>query len=192
MTYTPTDEDLAVGLNVVRRLARQFGANASSREEFFSAGLVGLARACASYRRKHRVLFGTYAAFRVRGAMLDFIRLERGREDMQDDTGRLHRDGHKPKVRLMFLNDMCRTEDLNSIPFVSPDADWWEYMLRGLSREDRLMMKLLYQAGFTMKQAGRVIGISEPRVCQRHKAVLSFLRCRLTRQGKEEELRAAI
>lgn len=59
-----------------------------------------------------------------------------------------------------------------------------EYLTRGLSREERLVLVLYYYEDLTMAEIGLVLDLSESRVSQIHKDVLSRLRQRF--KGKEE------
>ncbi len=60
-----------------------------------------------------------------------------------------------------------------------------EFITRGLSREERLVMILYYYEDLTMAEIGVVLDLSESRVSQIHKDVISRLRNRF--KGKLEE-----
>jgi len=51
--------------------------------------------------------------------------------------------------------------------------------LRGLPSRDRLILRLYYWKGLTMKRIGRLLGLTESRVCQIHKTALLRLRAAL-------------
>ncbi len=53
-----------------------------------------------------------------------------------------------------------------------------DYITRGLNREERLVLVLYYTEGLTMAEIGLVLDLSESRVSQIHKDVLSRLRRR--------------
>lgn len=59
---------------------------------------------------------------------------------------------------------------------------------RGLSSEERLILILYYYEDLTMFEIGRVLDVSESRVCQLHKEVIARLRNRLKGKPKEEYL----
>jgi RNA polymerase sigma factor for flagellar operon FliA len=60
-----------------------------------------------------------------------------------------------------------------------------EFITRGLSREERLVLILYYYEDLTMAEIGVVLDLSESRVSQIHKDVIARLRNRF--KGKLEE-----
>lgn len=63
-----------------------------------------------------------------------------------------------------------------------------QFMTRGLTRMQRLVVMQLYYEDLTMREAGAVLGISESRVSQIHKEVLGQLRQALAADIPREEL----
>jgi len=61
-----------------------------------------------------------------------------------------------------------------------------EYITRGLSREERLVLILYYYEDLTMAEIGLVLDLSESRVSQIHKDVLNRLRARFKGKHGEE------
>ena len=53
-----------------------------------------------------------------------------------------------------------------------------DYLTRGLKDQDRLIITLYYYERLTMAEIGRVLGVSESRVCQRHAEIMEQLRTR--------------
>jgi len=53
-----------------------------------------------------------------------------------------------------------------------------EYLTKGLKEQDRLIITLYYYERLTMAEIGRVLGVSESRVCQRHAEIVEQLRTR--------------
>lgn len=53
-----------------------------------------------------------------------------------------------------------------------------DYITRGLRKQERHVLLLCYYDGLTMKEAGKAMGLSESRVSQIHKSVLTALRRR--------------
>jgi RNA polymerase sigma factor for flagellar operon FliA len=61
--------------------------------------------------------------------------------------------------------------------------------LRALPERERLLVTLYYYEGLTLKEIGRILGVTESRVSQLHGRALSLLRARLV--ADEEEGRGA-
>lgn len=61
-----------------------------------------------------------------------------------------------------------------------------EYITRGLSREERLVLVLYYYEELTMSEIGMVLKLSESRVSQIHKDILQRLRHRFGKKLSEE------
>lgn len=58
-------------------------------------------------------------------------------------------------------------------------------LIGALARNEKTVVALYYQEGLTMKEIGRVMGISESRVCQIHTKTLKKLKAHLDRIGEE-------
>lgn len=54
--------------------------------------------------------------------------------------------------------------------------DFRDYVKKGLSRQEQLVILLYYFEQMTMKEIGETLGISESRVCQLHTSVIARLR----------------
>ncbi len=57
-----------------------------------------------------------------------------------------------------------------------------EFLTKGLKEQDRLIITLYYYERLTMAEIGRVLNVSESRVCQRHGEIVEQLRARFGRQ----------
>ena len=60
-----------------------------------------------------------------------------------------------------------------------------DWVTRGLSRAERLIIILYYFEGMTMKEIGETLALSESRVSQMHSAILERLKQHLQRKHKE-------
>jgi len=58
-------------------------------------------------------------------------------------------------------------------------------VIETLDREERIVLETYYWDGLTLKEIGKVMGLSESRVCQLHTAVILKLRGRLSKLEKE-------
>jgi len=57
--------------------------------------------------------------------------------------------------------------------------DLKEYLTKGMSREERLIVVLYYYEEFTMKKIGEILNLSESRISQMHSSIIARLRNRL-------------
>ncbi len=89
-------------------------------------------------------------------------------------------------VREIDVLEDKRSED----PFASfQSKDVKEWVTRGLSRAERLIIILYYFEEMTMKEIGETLALSESRVSQMHSAILGRLRQHLKRNQKELHVR---
>jgi RNA polymerase sigma factor for flagellar operon FliA len=63
-----------------------------------------------------------------------------------------------------------------------------DYITRGLSRDERMILVLYYYENLTMAEIGSLLNLSESRVSQIHKDVLQRLRTRAGSRQLAEEL----
>jgi len=66
-------------------------------------------------------------------------------------------------------------------------ADLRDWLTRGFSRRDRLIVILYYYEEMTMRQIGQTIGWSESRVSQRLDSIIGRLRARFCHTSSEHE-----
>jgi len=60
-----------------------------------------------------------------------------------------------------------------------------EFMLRGVSRKERLILLLYYYEDLTMREIGAALNLSESRVCQLHSRIISRLKLQLQKHQTE-------
>lgn len=102
---------------------------------------------------------------------------------------------HSEPVKILSLNELVRSDcpesEFSNIledesirkPFEKIEAeDGLNELTRGLSKIEQLVMILYYREELTMHQTGLLLGISESRVCQIHRAALLQLRATLKTQ----------
>jgi RNA polymerase sigma factor for flagellar operon FliA len=63
-----------------------------------------------------------------------------------------------------------------------------DYITRGLTRDERLVLILYYHEELTMSEIGLVLSLSESRVSQIHKDVIERLRKRFASDAEREQL----
>lgn len=157
-------------------------------EALTNAGVPGLLRAIDSFQPERGILFATFSALHIQGAMLDEVR-------RHDWVPRLERSRHRkglaeaPRSFVAFqieVND--RGEETaygQSFPDEGPGPDhfqaiedFWREQLRGLTQTERLILLLYFRDGCTMKQIGEQLRLSESRISQMTSAMLRRLRSR--------------
>lgn len=187
--------------------------NSGDYDELFSAGLVGAAKGLRDYRESKGSL-GPYLARRIRGAMIDYLRVRNGgglgrairlRKKMLADLRRQAGDtpseseeaaiaevqrqidampGWNPPSSIEAMESQFEDSDHRQQILTSQDPpptwDWWEFVLRGLPRRQKLLLKLRFQAGFTLRECGRVIGVTEAMAYFLEKRALASIKERLS------------
>lgn len=147
------------------------------RDELESAGMVGLMRSAGRFKPSRGTAFITYAAPRIRGAIIDWMRDEDWRTRTQvRDAARRAEEGEKPPVMLSIdgMGDLLRSprSDMKAID----DAESFDRILRPLPREMKTIVTLYWRDGLTMREIGQAIGIGYSRVSQLHTAAMGILR----------------
>lgn len=118
-------------------------------------------------------------------------------QDRYDHLARISQLGREVHFSAMDPRDSAgqghfgeRAWDMGNVKQITPSAKMarsmlTEFITRGLSREERLVLVLYYFEDLTMAEIGGVLALSESRVSQIHKDVVSRLRARF--KGKVEE-----
>lgn len=189
----------------------------SEYEDLVHQGLLGLIDAVDRFDPKHGTRFSTYAAVRVRGKVLDYLRqsdfmsrscrkrvraIEKAVADLwmahrrepteeeiaahlgvsQDDVSRGLIDAGVVMLSLDASVEYEQEEDgslherLVDDKQVNPsaifeDEDLKQQIIAGLrklSQREQLLLSLYYYEGLTFKEIGKVMEITESRVCQLH------------------------
>ncbi len=158
-----------------------------NHDDMYSFGFFGLMQAIEKYDPKKDVKFPTFAFFRIHGAIRDAMR-------KWDPLSRPQR--QKDLIKFLSIDD-CKPESTSyNKPFSFKDVlvdkkvadphkvlankDMWQKILNVLpGREQKIIVDLYYQKGFSMSQIGRVIGMTESRISQifadcRHTIYLYF------------------
>lgn len=152
-------------------------------------GFLGLVNAIRKFDRSRGVPFKHYASQRIQHAMQDGMRsldwaprsarrkqkqggepvkefvslsLKMGETDSGDDVSLAARIGAK--------SDPCEAVDR---------SDLFDWITRGMSRADRLLVKLVYVEGMRQSEVWRTLGVSESCISQRCKHVERVLRAKL-------------
>ena len=152
----------------------------ADREDLISWGVVGLVQAAKRYRGDRGASFGSYAARRVRGQVLDALRerdpLSRAARRAYRSAQRASEDIAPPYVELSL-------DRIGDVPEQRPagaarDARWQEVAraLRDLAPAERRVLVLSYGRGLTLREIGAEIGLSESGVCRLRSRALERVR----------------
>ncbi|MFR9805704.1 FliA/WhiG family RNA polymerase sigma factor [Pseudonocardia sp. RS010] len=194
--------------------------------DLVQVGMFGLIEAVERFEPEREVRFESFAAQRIRGAMLDELRAqdwvprtararrreaERARERLETRLGRTVDDREVAEelgVALRELRGVLQHRQLVSVEALEaggegqvpvaelvPDEsapDPVEVVEHGetvrelvlavdaLGERDREVVRLYYLENRTLAEIGRLLGVTESRVCQLHSRLVTRLRTRLT------------
>ncbi|WP_324717740.1 RNA polymerase sigma factor WhiG [Carboxydochorda subterranea] len=200
-------------------------------DDLVSYGIFGLVEAVERYDFERGVKFETYAAARIRGAIIDGLRaadwvprsvrhkareLEKKLAQLESQLGRAASDEEIANALGISMQEYDRLmSELAGAQLVSLDEVWvadpeeesqlklmetvsdaaspspaeeaeerdLERMLAQaidrLPERERLVIALYYKEGLTLKEIGRVLGVTESRVCQIHTKAIVRLRSHL-------------
>ncbi|GAA2855610.1 hypothetical protein GCM10010472_11140 [Pseudonocardia halophobica] len=194
--------------------------------DLVQVGMFGLIEAVERFEPEREVRFESFAAQRIRGAMLDELRAqdwvprtararrreaERARERLETRLGRTADDreiADELGVGLRELRGMLQHRQLVSVEALESGGevqvpvaelvadesapDPLEVVEHGetvrelalavgaLGERDREVVRLYYLENRTLAEIGRLLGVTESRVCQLHSRLVTRLRTRLT------------
>ncbi len=138
------------------RLERESGASVSDAEVARKLGI--------SNQEFHRLASHFYA---VSVLSLDEVRVAQDGEAVR--WGSLIEDTDSPDPVERVLEE--------------EDAATLVQAIEELDEKDRLVLALYYQEGLTLKELGRVLGVTESRACQLHSRAIARLRDKIGRRG---------
>jgi RNA polymerase sigma factor for flagellar operon FliA len=149
--------------------------------------LVGLVQAARRYRDDAGAPFGAYAARRVRGQVLDALRerdpLTRSARRAYREARELDADLPPPVVEVSL--DRCIAAGIEpraaaSTRNVCRSQQWVRVAdeLRHIDPVERRVLVLSFARGFTLKEIGARIGLSESGVCRLRARALRHVRSR--------------
>lgn len=200
-------------------------------DDLMNVGVIGLIQAIERYDPSRDNKFTTYAAFRIRGAVLSELRsrdylsranrrktreLERAYQKLEQIHGREVDDEEVADEMGISLEQLYKIKQMSSISFVSFEEmgyslnnDKERFMnslvkgdgndiqkLTGLKElragiaesidelpeKEKLVISLYYMEDLTMKETGKVLGITESRVSQLHSQAIIHLRTKMRKK----------
>ncbi len=190
---TPENLNAVVELYIplVENIAKKFHKNGRAYQlglvdypDSVQNGILGLRQAIEKFDRTRNLLFSTYAVARIRGAILDGIRdvdwvprLVRSQKEetvRMSNYGTIHvvSDDNGGEFRMANPFDALRSNEPD--PTDNPE-EFWQDVLKGCSKNERIIILSYYRLDMSMKEIGKSLGLSESRVSQMHSALLSRL-----------------
>lgn len=194
-------------------------------EDLISYGMLGLMDALGKYDATKGMKFSSYAAIRIKGAMIDELRkispiskgamdkLNRYNEAIERLQKLLYREPSNHEIAKELGITIGEVADIeNNINYISvvsledlifsdedemplsgtikddrspspekalEEKEQIEYLSLGLDNlkeKDKMVLTLYYYEGLTLKEIGRILNVSESRVCQLHSRALVNLR----------------
>ena len=195
MRAIPLDES---HLNLVRRVARHVGRRLPrhvSIDDLVGAGSVGLVDASRKFDPSKGVAFDAYAAIRIRGAILDELRVadsvprssrggrsnegdDRSTSGVGDSVGRPARPSFVPydSVSEDAEEQGCDTRQADSMVEREEVRRALRTAVAGLERKLQIVLSLYYAEGLTLREIGGVLEVTESRACQLHSLAMDKLR----------------
>lgn len=215
---------------IVHRIAIHLPPNVDT-EDLINVGVIGLIQAIDRYDSSRDNKFTTYAAFRIRGAVLSELRsrdflsranrrkvreLEKAYLKLELKLGREVDDAELAEDMGISLDQLYRIRQMSSISFISYEELGYtsnndkEKLISNLVRDDandvltrtglkqlkiaiaeaieelpekeKQVLSLYYMDELTMKETGKVLGVTESRVSQLHSQAVIRLRSKLRKR----------
>jgi RNA polymerase sigma factor for flagellar operon FliA len=220
---------------IVHRIAIHLPPNVDT-EDLINVGVIGLIQAIDRYDSSRDNKFTTYAAFRIRGAVLSELRsrdflsranrkkireLEKAYLKLESKMGREVDDEELAEEMGISLEQLYRIRQMSTISFISYEELGYtsnndkEKLISSLVRDDakdvltltglkqlkmaiaesiedlpekeKLVLSLYYMEELTMKETGKVLGVTESRVSQLHSQAVIRLRSKLRKSNLLDE-----
>ncbi len=202
------------------------------RASLVQSGVVGLLDAARRYDARRAIRFRTYAAYRIKGEIIEYLRsLDIATRGVRAWGRTLTTARHRVLTRLgreasseemaaalnvslaRYHQIMQRVEDATLLslteaavadaaeaataqesfapsPSRDPAAEIEQkdmvnkltHTVKGLSAQERLVLRLYYEEELTLRQIGELLELTEGRICQIHAQAVARLRQALTRE----------
>ena len=152
---------------LVKYVAGRVGSGLPAHVEqadLVSYGTFGLIDAITRYEPSREVKFESYAMARIRGAIID--------ELMTDEEG-----GSAPRL-------VDTLQDANALDpqAMAEHGEARQLLARAVEQlpdREKVVVSLYYFEGLTLADIGRVLGVTESRICQLHTKAVLHLRTKL-------------
>ncbi len=221
---------------IVHSIAIHLPQNAVEIDDLVNAGIVGLIHAIERYDPARNTKFMTYAAFRIKGAVLSELRsqdflsrsnrkkireLEKAYLNLEHKLGREVEDREVAEELGLSLDQFYQIKKISGISFISFDElgysskkEKMNFMsclvnsdtedaltlarvkeikaaiagaIEQLPEKEKLVISLYYLEELTMKEAAKVLDITESRISQIHSIAIIHLREKLRKKELIED-----
>lgn len=179
--------------HLASKMARRFsqGRSCIDADDLTNVAMMAAMRALERFEPSRGIKFLSYAAYRMDNALKDHLR-------ECDWVPRLEREraaaGLLPEpAKMVSIDSPPRGESSPHVHEATmPDAaitarDTVRDMLRQLDRNKRTIVQLYHLEELTMREIGKVLGVSESRISQLHMEAMAELRAVLTTEGRSAE-----
>jgi RNA polymerase sigma factor for flagellar operon FliA len=173
---TATNQLMIEMMRTVRRVAfrliRQMPPHAHEINDLVQEGLIGLMASLASFDSSRKLRLTTYAALRIRGAMLDACR----KKDCVSRVSRL-RGNTTQHIATDFTDWELPSHRYGTDPTHEVETDdFWQHYTRWLNANERHVLIQNMRYGRPLWAIGKEMGLSETRCWQMLKQSLRLIR----------------
>jgi RNA polymerase sigma factor for flagellar operon FliA len=183
-TTTTLQQHIPLVHKVAKRIARRL-PHVVQLDELVSAGTLGLIDALTRFDPTRAQWFAQYAEIRIRGAILDELRhmdwlprAERARVRRGEQAETLHAVVSIDDVREDGFDSVGSADDLSPSAGLEHSAKKQRLAaaIAALPHKQQQVLSLYYVEELTLKQIGELLGVTESRICQIHRAAVAALR----------------
>ncbi len=171
--------------SIARRILRRLPRDRVLLGELRCAALEGLWQAARTFDPERGLAFNTHARHRIRGAVLDWLRV------CDHSPRRYRREGKRqPEQVSLDTDDTLHPHPCDDT--TTPEehccaADLAEVVTRHLSWRERFLLNRFYTDGWSQHRIAEALGLVPRDVTLLHQALLAKLRGRLAQRGLLEE-----
>lgn len=168
---------------IAYRMLKNLPPNIES-SDLINAGAYGLYEAIRKYDSSKKTLLKTYAEFRIKGAMLDFLRSQDPIPRSRHKKEKLGEIEPLEFVNVESLkNESPHSGEERNDPFINASAreraEKISSAIKELPSRERTIIKLYHYEGLTLKDIGSRLGITEGYASQIHSEVIKKLKKKL-------------
>ena len=176
-TTLPRTEFIQKNLGLVHSCAGRFTGRGIEYEELYSAGCLGLVKACDGFDPDRGVCFSTYAVPVILGELAQNL-------GATPEQVAVSIQAAMPVVSLTPADDEDGTREWD-IPVDSPEEVLAERIslaeiLKRLNESDRQLICLRFYAGKTQSKTAQILGTTQVQISRRERKILKWMRKELT------------